>query len=166
MRDKDFTRLYGQHAPQLYRFLRYRVGDPVAAEDLMADTFVRVLQSRSGYDSRRGSETTWLFAIALNCVRDHVRRTGAETRALERVAAGRNEESLDLAWGEDLDERGALRQALMALSEAEREVSALRFGADLELKHIAEVIGAPRSTVEFRLYGGLRQVRDLLGEAF
>src|SRR5687768_7999172 len=85
MRERDFDRLYDSHAQDLFAFLAYRTGDRALAEDLLADTFERVLTARRGYDRRRGSEKTWLYAIALNLLRDHLRRTGAELRALERT---------------------------------------------------------------------------------
>ncbi len=42
MQEKDFERLFADHAQALYGFLVYRVGDPTAAEDLLGDTFERV----------------------------------------------------------------------------------------------------------------------------
>ena len=77
----DFTRLYAEHAQSLYAFLSYRTGDRVLAEDLLADTFERVLRSRRGYDPRRGSERTWLYTIAL------------ELRARQRAPGGGREPS-------------------------------------------------------------------------
>jgi RNA polymerase sigma factor (sigma-70 family) len=50
------------------------------------------------------------------------------------------------------------------LSEEEREVVALRYGADLSLADIAKVLGVKRSTVEGRLYKGLKRLRAELGD--
>ncbi len=72
----------------LFGFLIYRTGDRVLAEDLLADTFERALRARRRFDPRKASEKTWLYAIALNCLRDHARRRGTEGRALERIASG------------------------------------------------------------------------------
>src|SRR4051794_17447885 len=85
VRQESFERLYEDHAEQLLGFLVYRTGDRALAEDLMADTFERVLRARRPFDRRRAKEKTWLYAIAMNLVRDHQRRKGAEGRALERV---------------------------------------------------------------------------------
>src|SRR5436309_15945003 len=86
MRNTDFERLYSEHAEPLLGFLAYRTGDRALSEDLLADTFERVLRARRPFDRRKASEKTWLYAIALNCVRDHARRQAAESRALERAA--------------------------------------------------------------------------------
>src|SRR3954471_1387694 len=84
MSDKEFERLYADEAQGLFAFLAYRTGDRALAEDLLADAFERALRSK-GYDKRKGSAKTWLYAIALNVLRDHVRRTAAEGRAYARV---------------------------------------------------------------------------------
>ena len=88
MRDDEFERLYEAEAQGLFGFLAYRTGDRALAEDLLADTFERALRSRRRFDRRRGSAKTWLYAIALNLLRDHARRAAAEGRALERVGPG------------------------------------------------------------------------------
>jgi RNA polymerase sigma-70 factor (ECF subfamily) len=54
---------------------------------------------------------------------------------------------------------------MASLSDEEREVLALRFGADLSLADIAAVVGEPRSTVETRIYRGLRKMRNLVDDA-
>jgi RNA polymerase sigma-70 factor (ECF subfamily) len=160
----DFTRLYAEHAQPLYAFLSYRTGDRVLAEDLLADTFERVLRSKRGYDRRRGSERTWLYTIALNCVRDNARRTAAESRALARESAGGVARLSVPAASDGFELKQILHEALAALSDDEREVLALRFGADLSLVDIATVLGEPRSTVEARIYRGLRKMRNLVDE--
>src|SRR4029077_1266442 len=86
MQDDAFERLYAEHAQALYAFLSYRTGDRVLAEDLLADTFERALRARRRFDRRKASEKTWLYAIALNRLRDQIRRRSTESRALERVA--------------------------------------------------------------------------------
>jgi RNA polymerase sigma-70 factor (ECF subfamily) len=163
MREQDFDRLYDEHAQGLFAFLAYRTGDRALAEDLLADAFERALTARRGYDRRRGSEKTWLYAIALNLLRDHIRRAGAETRALERstvaVAAGAGPSADAFALVELREELGP---ALAALSDEEREAIALRFGADLTVPEIAKLVGEKLTTVEGRVYRALRKLRDEL----
>src|ERR687886_595066 len=86
MREADFERLYAEHAQRLFAFLAYRTGDHVLAEDVMADAFERALRARKPFDRRKASEKTWLYSIALNVLRDRLRRAGGEARALERAA--------------------------------------------------------------------------------
>jgi RNA polymerase sigma-70 factor (ECF subfamily) len=154
-----FDRLYSEHAVGLLGFLTYQTGDRSLAEDIVADTFERVLTSRSGWRGRSG-EKTWLYAIAMNRLRDLARRRGAETRALGRVSAT-EPDSDELV--EVIGDRDLLRRGLQTLSEHERAVIALRFGADLSLREISELLGEPQTTVEGRLYRGLRRLRDAAG---
>ena len=112
------------------------------------------------YNARKGSERTWIYTIALNCLRDHLRRSKAEGRALER-AAGSEGGFGDERFG-DVHERDELMRALGSLETQEREIVALRYGADLRLDDIAAVTGLPSTTVQGRLYSGLRKLRDTL----
>ena len=77
--------MYRTHLPGLFGFMVYRTGDRALAEDLTAETFARALSHRSRFDRRKASEKTWLYTIALNLLRDHVRHSDAESRAMERV---------------------------------------------------------------------------------
>lgn len=160
MRDDEFERLYAEEAPGLFSFLAYRTGDRGLAEDLLADAFERALRARGRFDRRRGSQRTWLYAIALNALRDHARRAAAEGRALERI--GEPQEVTEDAFGE-VDERDRLARVLGVLSADEREAIALRFGADLTVPEIAKLLGERLSTVEGRVYRALRKLRDALG---
>src|SRR4051812_3619750 len=162
MQSADFERIYEAHAAKLYGFLRYRTGDSALAEDLLADTFEHALRARRRFDPRRASEKTWLYAIAVNLLRDRVRRAHSERRALRRVGADRPFDASSLF--DAVDERERLAHALARLSASEREAIALRYGADLTLHEIARVTGERRSTIEGRVYGALRKLRDELGD--
>ena len=160
MRRADFDRVYSEHAPAVYAFLAYRTGDRILAQDLLADTFEAALRARRLFDRTRGSERTWLMSIALNRLRDHARRRSAEARAYDRVSAGEPSGAGDGL--EAVADRDYIMRALAVLSEEERECLALRFGADLTLKEIAAALGEPETTVEGRVYRGLRKLRDEL----
>lgn len=159
----DIARLFADRGQAVYGFIAYRVADPSTAEELLGDTFERALRNRRHFDPEKGSVTTWLYAIALNCVRDHARRADVERRALERSEAGA------AAWVDDAatrtGDRDELLRGLEQLDGGEREILALRFGADLRLREIAGVTGLPPSTVQARLYAGLRKLRAALEPA-
>jgi RNA polymerase sigma-70 factor (ECF subfamily) len=157
MRPEDFERLYEEHAQPLFGFLSYRTGDRVLAEDLMADTFERALRARARFDRRKASEKTWLYTIALNLLRDHARRKGSETRALERVPYDARDRADALAGIEHRDE---LKRAMEVLSDEEREALALRFGGDMTVPEMAKLLGEPLPRVEGRVYRALRKLRE------
>jgi RNA polymerase sigma factor (sigma-70 family) len=159
VKTEDFERIYEAHAQGLYGFLAYRTGDPTLAEDLVADTFERVLTSRRPFDRRKSSEKTWIYSIALNKLRDSARRSAAEGRAIARMVTNGNGHN----GMEHAETRQVIMAALSTLGEDEREALSLRYGADLSLSTIARVIGKPRSTVESRIYKGLKHMRAELG---
>lgn len=157
MRDVDFERLFEAEAQAVFGFLAYRTGDRALAEDLLADTFERALRARGRFDRRRGSERTWLYAIALNLLRDHARRAAAEARAVERVSAAGPHDDRRM---DAVEHRDTLERAMRALNEEEREAVALRFGADLTVPEMAKLLGLPLTTVEGRVYRALRKLRS------
>jgi RNA polymerase sigma-70 factor (ECF subfamily) len=158
LKDSDFERLYAAEAQGLFAFLAYRTGDRALAEDLLADAFERALRSRVKYDRKRGSEKTWLYAIALNLLRDHARRAAAEGRAYERVGVGG--EGFDVLAG--VEARDEIGRAMQVLSGEEREAISLRFGAELTVPEIAVVLDQPLTTVEGRVYRALRKLKEAL----
>jgi RNA polymerase sigma-70 factor (ECF subfamily) len=160
MGSDTFERLYTEHAPALYAFLSYHTGDRVLAEDLLADTFERALRARRRFDRRKASEKTWLYAIALNRLRDHRRRRTTEGRALERVAVAAGAGSSGSSGSiEGVLDRDLVATGLSCLSEDERETIALRFGADLTVPEIAKLTGERLTTIEGRVYRALRKLR-------
>ena len=160
VRDHDIERLFAQHSQRLYAFVAYRTGDRSVAEEIVGDTFERVVRTRRRFDRTKGTEQSWIYAIALNLLTDHQRRAGVERRALETAAyAGVGNASDPLAR---VDDRDALFRALNRLDADSREVLALRYGADLRLKDIAKLTDRPLSTVHERLQRGLRSLQSEL----
>jgi RNA polymerase sigma-70 factor (ECF subfamily) len=164
VRSDTFERLFEEHAAHLYSFLAYRTGNRVLAEDLLSETFERMLRSRKRLDPRPDSERRWMYTIALNLLRDQARRNTNERLALR--AAGmpgplRPSAASDPALAA-VDRRDELQRALSNLSDKERDAIALRFGADLKLRDVARLLGEGESAIEGRVYRALAKLRDQL----
>ena len=162
MRHSEFERLFEEHARGLLAFLVYRTGDLAAAEDIVGDTFERAVRARRRFDRRKSSEKTWLYAIALNCLRDQARRGNAEGRALERMGA-LAAPAVAAPAGEGVAERDELQRALAALAPEEREAIGLRYGGELTVPEMAKLKREPTTTMESRLYRALRKLREQMG---
>jgi RNA polymerase sigma-70 factor (ECF subfamily) len=164
MSSEDFERLYAAHARPLLKFFVYRTGDRALSEDLLADTFERVLTTRKGFDRRKASEKTWLYTIALNLLRDYARRIAIGNRALEQVAAG-----AQLAWPasalDAIERRDELERALRCLTSEEREAIGLRYAAGFTVPEIAKLKGEKLTTIEGRVYRALRKLKHELEPA-
>lgn len=155
--------LYRDHGDAVYAFVVSRTGDRMLAEDLTGDVFERVLRSRAPFDPRRSKATTWLFTIALNLVRDHHRRQSTRDRTADALWS-EPADSGTPGPDEGVERRDEVRRAMAVLSDDERDVVSLRFGADLTAPQIAAVTGERLTTVEGRLYRALRKLRDALEE--
>ena len=164
MREKDFDRLFDEHAEALLKFLIFRTGDRALAEDIVADTFERALRKRSLFDRRRGTEKAWLYTIATNLLRDGARRREVEERAYAATAVY----DAVLVGGDGglgrLESRATVMEALETLSPEEREAIALRFGADLTVPEMAKALDQPLTTIEGRVYRALRKLRNQLSD--
>lgn len=160
MRIDNFERIFEEHSEKLFAFLVYRTGNRPLAEDLLSETFERVLRAHHRFDPRRGSERRWIYTIALNLLRDHARRQTNEDRVLEHVSSGLSESSD--AGLDAVEHRDELGRALATLRDEEREALALRFGADLKLREVARLLGEGESAMEGRIYRALKKLREEL----
>lgn len=149
--------LFDEHAQGLFGFIVYRTGNRALAEDVVADTFERAFKARHRFDRRRGGEKSWLYAIALNRLRDLKRRAAVESAALEGLAK-QAEPSIPMESRVASDHE--LHRALRDLPPAERDALALRFGGDLTVPEVAKVLGEPLSRIEGRVYRGLQRLRE------
>lgn len=167
-RDSEFIgRIVSQYHYRLLRYLVYFTSRRELAEDLVQETWLRVLERAGQYDPRLRFEP-WLFSIARNLAIDHLRKhQGATHRMYREDEAGANLPAPDLespflaaARSEDAKRIGA---ALGALEPIYREALLLRFQEELSLAEIAQVARAPISTVSSRIHRGLSMLEAALG---
>jgi RNA polymerase sigma-70 factor, ECF subfamily len=154
---------------RLVRYLLYLIGRREHAEDLAQETWVRVLQRGSQYNGRQQFDP-WLFAIARNLAIDYLRKEGKAGQAVSLPddhdavlllpcagpspfeAAARSQDAMRLAG------------RLQILAPLYREALLLRFQEDMSLQEIAQVVGAPVTTVSSRIYRGLAALRSAFEE--
>ncbi len=156
-RESDWDALYSAHLPRIYNYFRYRVGDGPDAEDLTATTFEKAWRHRHRYRRDLGAFTTWLYAIARNVAVDHWRRR-REMAPLDETAhvdPGATPEAA-AARRSDFERLEAL---LALLPGREREIVALKYGADMTNRAIAELTGLTESNVGTILHRTIRQLR-------
>jgi RNA polymerase sigma-70 factor (ECF subfamily) len=172
-RDPDLLdHLIQQYHYRLFRYLLYLTGNRQAAEDFFQETWLRVIERGSQYNSKWKFEN-WLFTIARNLVIDFRRKKRPESLADAAEPEGGTQQrefaALDGVSPIDTLAESEAGQRVMAalafLPAAYREVLLLRFQEDLSLEEIAEVTRAPLSTVKSRLYRGLDELRVRLEAA-
>lgn len=139
---------------RVYAYVAYRIGDGPDAEDITSAAFERALRYRDSFDARRGDATSWLIGIARRCIADAVLRREVPTDdAIEHAVEGHEDDSL---------RRIEMRAALAQLDERERELLALRYGADLTARQIGELLDMKTNAVEVALHRALARLRSLL----
>ncbi len=137
---------------RVYAYVAYRIGDGPDAEDVTSATFERALRYRKSFDPRRGEPLAWLIGIARRCL--------AEAHAGAAIPVA---EPPDVAGPGDPEDR-ALRRlwltaALAHLDERDRELIALRYGADLTARQIADLLDLRTNAVEVALHRALGRLR-------
>jgi RNA polymerase sigma-70 factor, ECF subfamily len=143
---------------RVYAYVAYRVGDGPDAEDLTSETFERALRYRKSFDSSKGEPIAWLIGIARRCVEGRPPPLEHASEQLDAPDRGELEE--------DVLRRITLSGAVGRLEERDRELIALRYGADLTARQIAELQGSKTNAVEVALHRALGRLRTQLeGEA-
>jgi RNA polymerase sigma-70 factor (ECF subfamily) len=144
-----------QSIRRVYAYVAYRIGDGPDAEDVTSETFARALRYRDTFDPSKGDPVSWLIGIARRCLAAHfAERDQALAEAPEQAAPGN--------LVDDSVRRLELARAVATLDERDRELVALRYGADMTAKQIAEVLGQRANTVEVALHRVLRRLRGVL----
>jgi RNA polymerase sigma-70 factor (ECF subfamily) len=141
---------------RVYAYVAYRIGDGPDAEDVTSEVFERALRYRDSYDPSKGEAAAWLIGIARRRLDSGGRRW--ETASPDTGAPARG----DLE--EDAVRRLTLASAVAKLDARERELIALRYGADLTARQIGELLGERTNTVEVALHRALGRLRSHLEE--
>ncbi len=165
-----FNLLVWRWEKPLFNFTYKYVGDAHLAQDLVQETFIRVLRSIHGYE-HRAAFSTWLYRIAINLCKDHFRKkrlpmvslhdyyttsSGDRVYVKDRMAdeGGRSDEALAASRREEL-----VRRLPAGLRDEQRVVILMKEYQGLTFREIAEILEVPEGTVKARLYNGLRTMR-------
>jgi RNA polymerase sigma-70 factor, ECF subfamily len=155
--------LVDAYGRRIYALAKSRCQDGHVAEEIAQSVFATVAAKLGGGEyEEQGKFEAWLFRVAMNRVRDHIRRQkrhgpdGGDA-ALGTLAAGEASES-----GPDVEEVGRLRWAMGQLSESDREIVELRHQGGMSFKQMAEVLEEPMGTLLARHHRALKKLRDLM----
>jgi RNA polymerase sigma-70 factor, ECF subfamily len=157
--------LVEQYQFRLVRYLIYLLGRRDSVDDLVQETWLRVLERGRSYNGSSRFEP-WLFAIARNLTMDHLRKRrifsldseGDPEQKREPAPLASNAPSpFELAAR--TEEAHRIAHTLDTLEPIYREALVLRFQEELSLQEMASVIGVPLTTVSSRIYRGLASLR-------
>ena len=168
LRQRDIALLHDlveQYQFRLVRYLIYLLGRRDFVDDLVQETWLRVLERGRSYDGRSRFEP-WLFTIARNLTIDHLRKRSIfSLDSSDDPEQDREHPSLvssapsPFELAARTEEAHRIAHTLDALEPIYREALVLRFQEELSLQEMSAVMGVPLTTVSSRIYRGLATLR-------
>ena len=156
--------LFERYAPALLRFTDRLLSDRSTAEEVTQEVFVKVISRAHQYDGR-AEVSSWLFAIAANACRDRRRRDRRATVVpLEAVPEPAHKADGIETVLSDRERREAVRRALSALSEEQREALVLARYHGLPYAEIAQVLGISVGAVKTRIFRAVEALKARFSE--
>lgn len=159
----DWNRVYREQLPKVFNYFRFRFGPGTDVEDLTSRTFEKAWRARRRYRKDLAGFSTWLLSIARNVGTDHRRA------ASKYVALHPSMEPPDLNGPHEevsrISDLARLMKITALLSDRERELIALKYGAGAGNKAIAKITGLAESNVAVILHRAVLALRTQWNEA-
>ncbi len=153
----NWKEIYDHLLPRVFHFFFYKVGDPFIAEELTAVTFEKAWISRENYKQNIGAFRFWLFGIAQKVAVDYFRKSKNEIPLVSaRIPSSQNVEREI----ETQIDHERLASKLKVLSERERLLVSLKYGAELNNREIARQTGLSESNVGTILFRAVTKLRE------
>ena len=156
--------VFKEYGDRLYKSAVFLTGSREEAEDVVQETFVRVLASIHGFEGR-SSLYTWLYRIFLNVIHDLRRKKYLHQKFLARYEPEENIVPIeDLIRSIDNETFAkSLGEAMKNQKMKHREIIVLRFYEGLKLREIAEILNVGIGTVKSRLHHGIKKIKKSIG---
>jgi RNA polymerase sigma-70 factor (ECF subfamily) len=153
--------LYEGYAQAIYRYISYRVGSDMVAEDLTADVFLRMVQALPRYQDTGAPFGAWLYRIAASQVADHHR---GKRRAAEPLSDNQPSDDTD-PFGKTAkqQEQAQLRKALASLPEDYQTLLILRFMQGLPHTEVAAILGKSEASIRVMQHRALKALAKAMG---
>jgi len=166
-----FSDLYEYFFPRLYRHVSFRI-ESEYVEDVVSDVFLKMVQNLEKYKAQKNASfSAWIFRITHNLIIDHYRKQ----REIRSSELSEDEEYTDffgalpdvhhLPPDQDLQqefEALAIKEALMDLKPAYREIIELRFLEEFSNKEIAQITGKSEGNIRIIQLRALKELRKII----
>lgn len=160
---KAIGAIYDQYFSEVYRYVLYRIGDQVLAEDIASDVFIRLLEAVKDGRAPQTNLKGWLIGTASHVVADHLRKKyrRPENEIPESLP------DLNPSPASEVDKREqnrAVQSAYKQLTSEQQDVLALRFGQGYSLEETAEFMNKNVNAVKALQFRALAALQRELGE--
>jgi RNA polymerase sigma-70 factor, ECF subfamily len=155
--------IYDRYFAEVYRYVRYRINDEVAAEDITSDVFMRLLEATQRKQGPQTYLKGWLIATASHAVNDHLRRQ--YRRPVEALSESLPNGAMSVHAEVDLREQNSMIQSAYArLTSEQQHVLALRFGQGYSLEETATYLKKDINAVKALQFRALAALQRYIGE--
>lgn len=153
--EREFEQLYLQSYGLVYGYVRARMVDDPAVEDIVAEAYLKAARAFDRFDPARSKFSTWVVTIAHNCMVSHYRKAHPVT-TLDDVP-----ESLvaDDGGQRHVEDRDLALRLLSVLDTDERELVLMKYRDDKRNVDIAAELGMNASTVATKLSNAIAKMR-------
>ena len=152
------------YSARVYGLVKAQCGNNDLAEEITQSAFCTIVAKLPAY-TEVGKFESWLFRIAMNRLRDEMRRRKRQAISVEEQSliglAGGHEPESTVATADD-PEILQLRAAMLRLSDSDQRIIYLRHYGELSFKQIADVLGEPLGTVLARQHRALKKLSELM----
>jgi RNA polymerase sigma-70 factor (ECF subfamily) len=157
-----FAKLYEAYFYKIYRYVAFKIGDRMEAEDITQQVFLNALKSISSYEIGATPFSAWLFRIAHNQMVDYLRKK-------TKRASVPLDDAPPQTGGEDPEEITAdkfdveqLNAATKKLTDLQREVISLRFTSELSINEVARIMGKSEGAIKALQHSAILALRRTL----
>lgn len=159
-----FSLLYETHFDRVYRYVAFKTGDRIEAEDMTQQVFLKAYQSLPGYKFKGTPVSSWFFRIAHNLIVDHLRK---KTKQQENQVMSFDETTV--TGGDDPQaateinfDMEMLSSASLHLTSAQQEVISLRFAGDLPIAEVARLMGKSEGAIKALQHSAIASLRKTM----
>jgi len=163
-RERDhqaLAQLYEKYFDKIYRYVVFKIGNEMEAEDITQQVFLKALQSISSFRWKGIPFSAWLFRIAHNQVVDYLRKKTKQATVPidESVVSFSSDPQLAVEQGLDIEQ---LLSATRRLTKAQREVVSLRFAGELSIAQVANIMGKSQGAIKALQHSAIVALRKVL----
>ena len=151
--------LYDRHAPLIFSVLVQKLADPVEAQDIVHDVFLKLHMKSHLYNPALGSPVAWLLTVARNTATDRLRKCSTHQKYVDKATL-EAEASAPPHSGLHGDEVELLHNCLGTLPDQQRDILQMVYFSGLKQQEISDCIMQPLGTVKAWIRRGLLKLRD------
>ena len=159
--ERAFREIYRTYRDPIWALVVSLVGDPLQAQDVVQNVFFKAFRGLGGFRFR-STLFTWIFRIARNECRNHLRKKAVTCVPLEDILGSRYEADGNRVSGRAQARSDVLRNAVQQLPFKMREVVVLKYQEDLSYDEMSRILGCPAGTVASRLNRALAELEARL----